>query len=151
MSQHDGTDDRQILAANLAQALPQLTPEQIGRVSPHFKRASYRPGEVIIRQNDPPQRFYIVVSGRAEVSHEDASGNSHIVDECTAGHYFGEMGLLKDRPRTATVRAAPDEAVEALVLEREDFLALVDESRATEAQVTQDLIRHMINLANFQS
>ena len=138
------------LSTRLAEALPRLTPEQIAQVSPKFARASFAPGKVIIRQGDPPLRFYIVVRGRVEVTYENPSGDRQVVDELAAGDTFGEIGLLKDRPRTATVSAAADEEVEVLTLDREDFLALVQDSRATESQVTQDLIRHMINLAHYQ-
>lgn len=142
------TDD-DTLAGRLARALPRLTREQIAQVSPNFRRESYGPGQEIIRQGDPPERFYIVLRGQAEVLHDSLSGQRRQVDLREPGSTFGEIGLLKNRPRTATVRAT-DEGAELLVLEREDFLALVDDSRATETQVTQDLIRHMLNLAGYQ-
>ena len=137
------------LAERLAEALPRLTPEQIAQVSPNFKRESYNPGQVIIRQGDPPECFYIVLRGRTEVLHDSMSGQRQHVDVHTSGSTFGEIGLLKNQPRTATVRAGAEGAV-LLSLERDDFLTLVSDSRATENQVTQNLIRHMINLAGYQ-
>lgn len=148
MADNDGSVDPQQLSDSLAQALPRLTPEQIARVSPRFGRARFAAGEAIVRQDESPERFYIVLSGAVEVSHVDRSGQRHVVDGFGPGHTFGEIGLLKDVPRTATVTATAD--VEVLTLERDDFLALVHASRATETQVTQDLVRHMINLANAQ-
>jgi CRP-like cAMP-binding protein len=148
MANESGPDDRRTLSESLAQALPRLTTEQIAKVSPNFGRAGYAPGETILRQNDPPERFYILLSGSVEVSHLDTHGQDHVIDTHGPGHTFGEIGLLKDVPRTATVRAV--DRVEVLTLERDDFLALVHASRATETQVTQDLIRHMITLANSQ-
>jgi CRP-like cAMP-binding protein len=148
MANESGQDERQALSESLAQALPRLTAEQIAEVSPHFGRASYAPGEAILTQNDPPERFYILLSGNVEVSHLDTHGQQHIIDTHGPGHTFGEIGLLKDVPRTATVRAV--DQTDVLTLERDDFLTLVHGSRATETQVMQDLIRNMITLANSQ-
>jgi ATP-binding cassette subfamily B protein len=150
MAEDQASSEQQDLTASLARALPRLTAEQIAQVSPRFDRVTYAPGEVIIHQDDPPRCFYLVVRGRAEVVHRDAHGHDHAVDVREPGSTFGEIGLLKDRPRTATVRATADEEVELLALGREDFLALVDDSRATETQVTQDLSRRMITLAHHQ-
>ena len=150
MTEEKKSSDGDALAEKLAKALPRLTAEQIAQVSPKFKRMRFAPGEVIIHQDDPPQHFYIVMNGRAVVHHENMSGRRLDIDERTPGSYFGEIGLLKNQPRSATVRAADDEAVDVLVLDREDFLALMTDSRATEAQVSRDMIRHLIHLANFQ-
>jgi CRP-like cAMP-binding protein len=138
------------MAARLARALPLLKPDQIAQVSPKLKRMTFAAGEVIIRQGDPPDRFYIVLRGEAEVTHESASGISRVVDNRKPGESFGEIGLLKNQPRTATVTASSAGQVEVLALEREAFLALVKESRATETQVKQDLIQRMITLASYQ-
>lgn len=136
---------------DLARALPRLTREQIHQVSPRLVRQTFAGGEEIIRQGDVPDRFYIVIDGQAEVWHQNMSGESEVVDVRKPGEYFGEIGLLRNQPRTATVRAPADGEVEVLALERQDFEALLDDSRATESQIARDMIRRLIQLANFQS
>ena len=121
----------------LAQALPKLTAEQVNEVSPKLVRQTYEPGQVIINQGDPPDRFYIVIAGRAEVWHEGLSGKTGEIDTRKPGEYFGEVGLLQDRPRSATVRAPENGSVEVLAMDRQDFLELMDESKATEMNVAQ--------------
>ena len=135
----------------LARALPKLTPEQVGEVSPKFVRLTLEPGEIIIKQGDPPNRFYILVEGSVEILHEDLQGNSRTVDVRGAGEYFGEIGLLHNSPRTATVVATGEGEVEVLALERDDFLALIDESRATEAHVARDMVQRLIRLGDYQA
>jgi len=135
----------------LAQALPQLTSEQVAEVSTKLKRETYGPGQVIIQQGDLPDRFYIVISGRAEVLHEDLSGRTGTVDFRGPGEYFGETGLIQNRPRSATVRASMDGEVELLALARDDFEELMDDSRATEMHVAQEMIQRLIRLANAQT
>ena len=76
------------------------------------------PETVIVREGDPGDRFYIVVEGEVEVLQE-----GKLVSELEAGAYFGEIALIRDVPRTATVVARTPVVLYAL--DREDFLAAV--------------------------
>jgi len=151
MADESKSSDKQEIDRDLARALPRLTAEQIAQLSPKFIRMTYAPGEVIIRQGDLPDRFYIIIRGRAEVWHEGLSGRTHTVEFHAPGDYFGEIGLLHNSPRSATVRAADEGEVEVLALDREAFQELIDESRATEAQVALEMTQRLIRLADFQS
>ena len=72
-------------------------------------------GEEPITQGDHGDRFYVIESGDAEVLI-----NGHRVREIGPGDDFGERALLRDTPRTATVRAQSD--MQLLAIEREAFL-----------------------------
>jgi MFS family permease len=78
---------------------------------------SVEAGEVVVREGDPGDRFYIVANGELEIVGERLHRAAH------AGDHFGEIALLRDVPRTATVRAVEDSQLYAL--ERGDFLAAV--------------------------
>ena len=75
-------------------------------------------GSVIVREGDAGDRFYIVAEGEVEVTQSGAP-----VTELAAGGYFGEIALLRDVTRTATVTARTNAVLYAL--DREDFLAAV--------------------------
>ena len=74
-------------------------------------------GDVVIRTGDPGDRFYIVGGGALEIACGGRTENAH------EGDYFGEIALLRDVPRTATVTATADS--DLFALERDDFLAAV--------------------------
>jgi MFS family permease len=90
------------------------------------------PGDVIVRQGDAGSRFYIVAEGEVEVS-EDAQP----ISKLGAGGYFGEIALIRDVPRTATVTARTPVVLYAL--EREDFLAAVT-GHAPSADAAEDVV-----------
>ncbi len=134
----------------VARALNRLSPRQVDEVSSKFVRERYSRGQVIIQQGDPADRFYIITSGRAEIFHEDLSGDITFLEPRLPGDYFGEIGLFKNQPRTATVRAPMDGEVEVLALDRVHFQELLKDSKATEAHVAQEMIRRLIQLADAQ-
>lgn len=80
-------------------------------------------GEVIIRQGDAGDRFYLVEDGVVAVTID----GGHVAD-LGPGDFFGEIALLRDAPRNATVTAAGD--VRLLALERAEFLDAVTGSHA---------------------
>ena len=75
-------------------------------------------GEAIFRQGDQGDRYYLIADGRVEVSIEGEPTRS-----LERGEGFGEIALLRDVPRTATITAAT--ALELYALERDHFLSAV--------------------------
>jgi MFS family permease len=75
-------------------------------------------GETVFSQGEHGDRFYVIESGRAEISIDGAGPKS-----IGPGDFFGEIALLRDVARTATVRAA--EELSLVAIERDDFIAAV--------------------------
>lgn len=83
-----------------------------------FKIVSYPPDTKIIQQGAEGSEFYILKSGHAKVS-VAVEGSSTVVKELEAGDHFGEMALLHQEKRTATITTSSD--AQCFVLSREDF------------------------------
>jgi small-conductance mechanosensitive channel/CRP-like cAMP-binding protein len=102
-------------------------------------------GEVICREGDTGDTFYILMHGKAEVvaSAAAADGEFHVAD-LEAPSFFGEMSLLTDEPRSATVRAATD--AELLVVEREGFQRLFHSRPGLAEAVSRAVVEHRTEL-----
>jgi hypothetical protein len=90
----------------------------VENLASRLQSAAYEPGEVIIRAGEPAERFYMISDGRAR-----ASKDGRQLREMGTGDSFGEIALLRQVPRTATVAAVS--RVQARTLAREEFLAAV--------------------------
>ena len=77
----------------------------------------------IVREGEMSGRFYIITSGEVEVVRQ-VDGKEQQLRRLGPGDHFGEIGLIGNRRRTATVRTVTDTSV--LSLARQDFAALVE-------------------------
>jgi MFS family permease len=104
----------------LIDRVPMFAPLSVAgkeRVASLLVHRSVRAGEVVIRAGDAGDRFYIVGDGELDIDAGGRHTTAHRAD------YFGEIALLRDVPRTATVVASLDS--ELLGLQRDDFLVAV--------------------------
>jgi CRP-like cAMP-binding protein len=109
----------------LLRGVPMLAPlpmTVLEQVAGDLVAMRYTEGDVIIHQGDVGDRFYILADGRATVAID-----GRVVARFGPGDWFGEIALLRDVPRTATVTAASP--VLAYALERDAFLAAVTGDR----------------------
>ncbi len=101
-----------------------LTEDQLNSLSPFTYRKKFGPGEVIVEEVHTGNGLYLVVSGNVEAIKGLGTEQQQVVNNLGAGEVFGEMALLGEWPRTATVRAVDD--VECLGIDRWVFLAQLE-------------------------
>jgi MFS family permease len=118
--------------------LDPATHEQLAR---SLVETRYAPGDVLVREGEESDLFYVIESGRVQITQSEGTEARRVLRTEGPGEYFGEIGLLRDVPRTATVTAQEDTVV--LCLAREDFLRAVsghrESSLAAEATIRRRL------------
>ena len=95
--------------------LPELVLERLASVAVEARSPA---GETVVLQGEEGDRFYVIAEGSAAVEIDGVERS-----RLGAGEFFGEIALLRDVPRTATVRAV--DALRMYALERDDFIAAV--------------------------
>jgi HlyB family type I secretion system ABC transporter len=103
-------------------ALSLVTEEVRGLVAASFEPVTFSFGDVIVREGEPADAFYLLAAGTARVVKRGESGDEVALNVLHAGDSFGEMALLGDTTRIASVRASG--RVDALRLDRAVFSAL---------------------------
>jgi CRP-like cAMP-binding protein len=104
-----------VVAVPLFEPLPPTSLEKLARAA---LREAVPAGTVVIAEGERGDTFYVVVDGSLEVS-----SDGRLLRTIGPGDFFGEIALLRDVPRTATVSAATDSVL--LVIRRMDFLSAV--------------------------
>jgi CRP/FNR family transcriptional regulator, cyclic AMP receptor protein len=103
-----------------------LTEEELRAIAAVGKRRTYRRNEVIIRTDERPHAFFLLMSGSVKVSLRDHCWNEVILKILYPYSFFGEMAFLEDRGRSAMVSAL--EKSETLSFTREDFTRFIQQS-----------------------
>jgi DASS family divalent anion:Na+ symporter len=101
----------------------------LAKLAAHFERVRFEPGEIVFREGDPGDAFYVVLDGTfTDYVEASETGVDRRLATRGRGTTFGDIALLSNRPRSTTVRA--EGAAEALRLERGRFLGLVAQEPA---------------------
>jgi len=87
-------------------------------------RSWFKRGSVIVTEGDPADGLYVVVSGRIKVLLSDNEGKEVVLTVESGGACFGEIALLDEEPRSASVAAL--ENTELLIIYRDQFMDLLD-------------------------
>jgi CRP/FNR family cyclic AMP-dependent transcriptional regulator len=104
-------------------------------------RKSVSRGTTIMVAGDPTDSLYIVISGRLKVMMSDAEGKEVILAILGSGEFFGEMGLIDDAPRSASVVSI--ESCELLCVTKRDFKRCLAENFEMSMAVMRGLVKRL--------
>ena len=114
----------------------------LAKLAAYLQPLSYEAGAIIFRQAEPGDAFYLVATGSVGVYTADKSGAGETrLEVLRAGEPFGEMALLTNSPRTASIKAESD--CEVLRLERGAFLDLVRQQPGVALAIAATLSRRL--------
>ena len=113
----------------LAKALPRLPKQVLVDATKKLQTIKYSAGQMVFEQGDAPDRFYIISSGEVEVIRRRRDGSEKILTVLHPGDYFGEIGLLTEARRNASIRAKTD--AELLAMSWDDFRKIIESSEAS--------------------
>ncbi|HXH21209.1 MAG TPA: cyclic nucleotide-binding domain-containing protein [Dehalococcoidia bacterium] len=108
------TDCEQVLSS--VDIFADFPREFVRRLAASARLETYAAGDVVVRQGDAATAFFVVTSGSLEVLRSEGAAGEFVAATLGPGRFFGEMALLREGHRTATVRAR--EASECLILEK---------------------------------
>ena len=140
MEQTTGSADAVAEALASSDILGGLDADVIGELAGRMERVAVPGGRVIMRQGDPADCLYVLVSGRVQVL-VSAGGDEQVVNELGPGELLGEMGLLSGTPRSSTVRTARDTVL--LRLPADGFEEVVARHPAVVLRISRMLARRL--------
>jgi putative ABC transport system ATP-binding protein len=112
-----------------------LTPSEIANVADRMHKRKYARGDVVVRQGERGEEFFLIARGGASVRVQKPGEPEREVATLGPGDIFGEMALLTEEPRNATVSAVDE--LETYYLDKEGFREALALSTAFKDQVRQ--------------
>ncbi len=134
-------DAARLRAIPLLRELPDDALEELAR---QFHPESFQAEREIVHEGDPGDRFYLIARGEVAVSATRSDGGMRRVAHLRDGDHFGEVALLQNRPRSATVVTTCPTVV--LSLKRRHFLTLVDRVPGLRESLTLEAERRLAQL-----
>ena len=121
-----------------------LRPYVLRELEDEVEWVTLRGGEMLFRQGDAADDAYILMTGRLRVATEDDQGHSEVISEIAAGETVGEIALLTESARTATIYAARDS--ELVRLSRRSFKLMLERSSKAMGSVSRILVDRLVGM-----
>lgn len=127
---HQSAVERRVRSLGKVPLLQPLSDEQKKQLAATANDLDLAPGQILFRQNDPGDSFFVIVSGSVDVLLQDPKNpaNSSKVATLSTGEFFGEMSALTGQPRSATIRAAS--ALCCIQIEKADLFQIFSQDPA---------------------
>ena len=118
----------------------QLSDEDLKAIGQKVQMQYFGPDQVIFEEGDYGEEMYVIKRGKVGVLRDFSQ-----VAELSDNAFFGEMALVSDEPRNATIRAITE--VEALVLKKDDFRQLLETKPSIASEVSYEVVKRANQLS----
>ncbi len=122
-----------------------LSTESLAEIEQHSSVKSFRKNAIIISQDDKSYSLYVILSGRVKVFVSDEDGREAVLNYQGAGDYFGDLALIDQQPRVASVMAT--EASKFMIISRQDFLTCLSRNPEIAINLIKPMTQRMRMLA----
>ena len=117
-----------------------LKDRQLQRLADRMVERNYGAGDLIVKQGQGGEGFYVLITGKAEATRERSDGEQVVVNQFGPTDFFGELALLdEDGVRTASIQVS--EPTTCLVLTRWDFLAILRQDADMAVEILQEMAK----------
>ena len=130
--------DAKVEALSRAPLFEGLSKKELAELARHSEDVEVPAGTVLCKEGATGQEFFVIADGEAEVKRRGKKAQA-----LGAGDFFGEIALIDNVPRTATVTAKTP--LRFFVLTRADFSRLLDDSPGVERKVLRTLARRVLS------
>jgi signal transduction histidine kinase len=121
----------------IPRAFPGIKPNEIEDLIANSQVHTYSPGSVLCRENAIEDRFYMILEGEVEVSKSINNQEARLLKTLGPGDFFGEMALIHNAPRAATVTAKS--ALTALELDKTSFNRVLHNSTSVALAMVSEI------------
>jgi CRP/FNR family transcriptional regulator, cyclic AMP receptor protein len=134
------SQDTKIQALKRAPLFEELSRKELAKLARVSEDVEVKPGTAFVREGETGQEFFVILDGEVKITRKGRR-----LAKRGSGDFVGEIALLEDIPRTATVTA--ETPVRLFVLTGADFRHLLDENPGVERKVLRALARRVVALS----
>ena len=118
-----------------------LTPEDLELIEQRMVRRSYPKSTIILSEGDSSDSLYLILSGKVKVFLNDESGKEAIINYQEAGEYFGELSLIDESRRSASIMTV--EKTNLAVITKQAFYQIMNDNPAIAIHLLKDLVQRV--------
>jgi CRP-like cAMP-binding protein len=132
------SSDTKVELLRKAPLFADLSKAELEHLAKSTEDLEVEPGRVLCREGEAASEFFVIIEGEAE-----ATKDGNHLRTMTKGDFFGEIALLEEIPRTATVTATGE--LRFFVLTRQSFWSMVDAMPEVERKILRALARRVVD------
>ncbi len=125
----------------LRNAFPTVSDDLLAYIAQGSREIRVAPGDRICEEGELGDAFYLIIAGRVQVSKFLAMGTQHLLSELRAGQFFGEMALVEEAPREASVDALEETTL--LVITKQDFQEMLSAGPAVAMAIMRAMVARL--------
>ena len=133
-------------SSDLISILQPLSTDELEILARRVSYLTYTEKEIVFRENNPGDSFYIIKRGSVEVCKEEANGELFPIVALEKEDYFGEMSLLTGEKRTATIRVVED--TELIVIGKNAFQDILEANPSVIEELSKALHQRQIETSS---